>query len=218
MESDRPREIRRFLEEDGTKAPLPEKEHHRLLAGEEQILYQTGKHWIVFVKALLYLVLAIFLLAERGDLVRHIPYTSASEGAHAVTGTVAQQGGGERIVPAQTMDDIMRWAGITITWTVSGVCIALGIVLLFVGVARAVGFFSCQVMLTTKRVIARDALLGSFSSLSLANVESARADCGLLGPMLGYGKVAITMGSGRKVSLANIARPMEFERELFGAK
>jgi len=220
MESERPREIRRFLEDDG-QAPIPEErpgpKRHRLLADDEQILHQTGKHWIVFVKALVYLCLAIFLFAGRDGIVRHIPYAS-HEPAHEAVGFVAQPGAGDRLLPAQTMDEVMRVAGVVITWTVSIVSIALVFVLALLGIARALGFFSCQVLLTTKRIISRDALLGSLSSFALANVESARADCGLLGPVLGYGKVSLVMGSGRKVSLANIRRPMEFEREIFGAK
>ena len=207
----------------------------RLLADDEKILYQTGKHWAVFVKAILYLCLALVVFMSRESVLRNIPYLSthesfSHEGARPVPVTQAPASeprpasavqpplSDQRVLPPQTMDDVKRYATIVVTWSVTGVSIALAVIFALLGLARILGFFSRQAIITSRRVIDRDALFGGLASHSLKNVESARVASGLFGPVVGYGKVVLGMSSGRKVSLANLKRPVEFERKLFSAQ
>ena len=92
------------------------------------------------------------------------------------------------------------------------------VVLGLLGAARLLSFFSNKVIITPKRMVQQDVLSGSISSLSLNSIESVCAYTGLMGSLLGYGKVIMITGSGQKVKIANLRRPHEFERELFAAK
>jgi hypothetical protein len=202
-------------------------ESRRVLSEKEEILYQTKKHWAVFIKAAVYLGLAVLVLAAKGPILMHVPYTAQyedarGERAQAPTKQKSQapqdKSDASPLKDPQTQDDIKRVLVPVVSWTVTGACFALVVVLGLIGLALLMGFFSNKVIITTKRVIQHDVLSGSLSSLTLSRVESVRAATGLLGSVLGYGKVIMVMGSGQKVSIANLRRPHEFERELFGAK
>jgi len=191
----------------------------QLLADDEKIVYRTGKHWAVLVKAVIYLCLALALLVNRENILKCIPYSSAYEAAHAVTEPQAQtNANSDRILPAQTMQEAKHYATLAVTGAAYAVWAVLAVILALLGVTRALGFFTRRVIITTKRIIDRDTLLGALTSLSLTNVESARVASGIFGPVLGYGKVVLGMSSGQKISLANLQKPAAFERELFGAK
>ncbi len=164
----------------------------RVLADKEDILYQTKKHWAVFLKAAIYFGLAALVLAYKDPLLAAAQFTPPEDF--------------KRILPP------------VINWSVKGACFTAAVVFGLLGLARLLSFFSNKVIITAKRVIQHDVLSGSLSSLDLARIESVRAVTGLLGSLLGYGKVIMVMGSGQKVSVPNLRKPHEFERELFGAK
>lgn len=167
-------------------------EPRRVLAEKEDILYQSKKHWAVLVKAAVYFALAAAVLAYKDPLLAAAQFTPP--------------------------DDFKRILPPLISGTVKTVCFASAVVLGLLGMARLLSFFSNKVIITHKRLIQHDVLSGSLASLDLSHIESVRACTGLLGSLLGYGKLILVMGSGQKVSIANLRRPHEFERELFCAK
>lgn len=164
----------------------------RVLAEQEEIIYQTKKHWAVFLKAAAYFALAALVLAYKDPILKAVQFTPPEDF--------------KRILPP------------LISWTVKGTCFTLATVFGLLGLARVLSFFSNKVIITGKRVIRHDVLSGSLSSLDLSRIESVRACTGILGSVLGYGKVIMVMGSGQKVAVANLRKPHDFERELFGAK
>lgn len=167
-------------------------EPRRVLAENEEILYQSKKHWAVFIKAAIYFGLAAAVLVYKDPILAAVQFTPP--------------------------EDLKRILPPVITWTVKSVCFTLAVVFGLMGLARLLSFFSNKVLITRKRLIQHDVLSGSLSSLDLARIESVRACTGLLGSLLGYGKLILVMGSGQKITIANLRRPHEFERELFAAK
>lgn len=202
-------------------------ESRRVLSDKEEILYQTRKHWAVFIKAAIYFGLALLVLAAKHPILVHVPYTAQYEEAkgESVQAQPRQKSQAPQdktdvspLKDPQTQDDIKRFLVPVVTWSVTGGCFALVVVFGLIGLALLLGFFSNKVIITSKRVIRHDVLSGSLSSISLSHIESVSAVTGLLGSVLGYGKVRFSLGSGQKVSISNLKRPLEFERELFGAK
>lgn len=196
----------------------------RVLAEKEEIRYQTKKHWAVFLKAAVYFCLAALVLAYKDPILKMVPYAhydaKASNQSAAKPKAQAPQDKLDvsPLKDPQTQDDIKRFVAPIISGTVTGASFALVVAFGLMGLARLLGFFSNKVIITGKRVITHDVLSGSLSSLDLPRIESVRASTGLLGSVLGYGRVTMVMGSGQKVSIANLRRPHEFERELFAAK
>lgn len=164
----------------------------RLLAENEDILYQTKKHWAVFLKAAIYFALAYAVL-------QNLPYLLS-------------------ITQFNPPEDLKKILPPVISWSVKGACYTTAAVLALMGLIRLLGFFSNKVIITPKRIIQQDVLWGSVFSVDLRRIESISAHTGLLGSLLNYGKVSIVTGSGQKLSIPNLRRPHEFERELFGAK
>jgi len=164
----------------------------RLLAENEDILYQTKKHWAVFLKAAIYLGLA---------------YAAIDNMAHLLA-----------ITQFNPPEDLKKILPPVISWSVKGACYTAAAIFGLMGLARLLSFFSNKVIVTPKRMIQQDVLWGSVFSVDLKRIESVSAHTGLLGTLLGYGKVLIVTGSGQKLAIPNLRRPHEFERELFGAK
>lgn len=167
-------------------------EPRRVLADKEEILYQSKKHWAVFLKAAVYFGLAAAVLAYKDPILAWAQFTPP--------------------------EDLKRILPPIISGTVKGVCFTAAVVFGLMGMARLLSFFSNKVLITQKRLIQHDVLSGSLASLDLSRIESVRACTGLLGSLLGYGKLILVMGSGQRVTIANLRRPHEFERELFSAK
>lgn len=216
-------------------------ETRRILSEKEDIRYQTKKHWAVFLKAGVYFFLAIVLMWSKTPLQaravalvpqEYLKALSAEElrAYSPETQTAIRSAAPERKAPPAATDDprkggpaieprtvgnILVHAAVGAVWTV---CFVFTLVFGYLGLSRLLSFFSNKVVITPRRVIQQDVLSGSLSSLSLSAVESVRAYTGLLGSVLGYGKVILVMGSGQKIVIANLRRPHEFERELFAAK
>ena len=167
-------------------------EPRRVLAEKEDILYQTKKHWAVFIKAAVYFGLAGAVLAYKDPILAAVQFTPPEDF--------------KRILPP------------LINGTVKTVCFTAAVIFGLFGMARLLSFFSNKVLVTTKRVIQHDVLSGSLFSIDLGRIESVRACTGPLGSLLGYGRVILVMGSGQKIAISNLRKPHEFERELFGAK
>jgi hypothetical protein len=167
-------------------------EPRRVLADKEEILYQSKKHWAVFLKAAVYFGLAAAVLAYKDPILGWAQFTPP--------------------------EDLKRILPPIISGTVKAVCFTAAVVFGLMGMARLLSFFSNKVLITQKRLIQHDVLSGSLASLDLSRIESVRACTGLLGSLLGYGKLILVMGSGQRVTIANLRRPHEFERELFSAK
>lgn len=130
-------------------------------------------------------------------------------------GQAAESHKGGQVIEPRTAGNVLVHAATGLVWTV---CFVFTLVFGFLGLSRLLSFFSNKVVITPRRIIQQDVLSGSLSSLSLSAVESVRAHTGLLGSVLGYGKVVLVMASGQKIVIANLRRPHEFERELFAAK
>ena len=167
-------------------------EPQRVLAEKEDILYQTRKHWAVFIKAAIYFGLAAVVLAYKAPILAAVQFTPP--------------------------EDLKRILPPLISGTIKGACFTSAVVFGLLGIARLLSFFSNKVIITSRRVIQHDVLSGSLSSIALGGIESVRACTGPLGSILGYGKVIMVMGSGQKVAVSNLRQPHEFERALFGAK
>lgn len=212
-------------------------ELRRVLADKEDIRYQTKKHWAVFIKAAMYFSLAALVLikaeAVYSKTVLLLPPSVlknlSDEDFKSLPLEVQKARGLETRKSAAaddskkntTADDQRFISSVIITalhWTVRILLFSATVVLGLLGAARLLSFFSNKVIITPKRVIQQEVLSGSISSISLGNIESVCASTGLLGSLLGYGKVILITGSGQKVKIANLRRPHEFERELFGAK
>jgi len=213
-------------------------ELRRVLAEKEDIRYQTKKHWAVFFKAAIYCALALVVLAKAEAvysaavlmLPPSILKNLSDEDFKSLPLAVQKVRGLEtrKAVPQeearkspQTADDQRFLSSLAVSalhWTVRILLFSATIVLGLLGAARLLSFFSNKVIITPKRVVQQDVLSGSISSLSLGSIESVCAYTGLLGSLLGYGKVILVTSSGQKVKLANLRRPHEFERELFAAK
>lgn len=211
-------------------------ELRRVLAEKEDIRYQTKKHWAVFLKAALYFSLAVLVLAKAeaaySKAVLLLPpsvlknlsdedFKSLPLEVKEARKSVRVNASAEDPKKNTPADDQRFLSSIVISalhWTVRILLFSATLVLGLLGAARLLSFFSNKVIITPKRMVQQDVLSGSISSISLGSIESVCAYTGLLGSLLGYGKVILITGSGQKVKIANLRRPHEFERELFAAK
>lgn len=211
-------------------------ELRRVLADREDIRYQTKKHWAVFVKATLYCLLALVVWAKTEvayseavlllppSLVKNLSdpdFKALPTEVQKARGLEARKNAPPEDKKLTQTDDQRFLASLAVSalhWAVRIVLYSAAAVLALLGLARVLSFFSNKVIITPKRVVQQDVLSGSISSLSLGSVESVSACTGLLGSLLGYGKVILITNSGQKVKIANLRRPHEFERELFAAK
>lgn len=164
----------------------------RVLSDTEEILHQTRKHWAVFLKAALYFALAVAVLAAKEPLLKATEFPPP--------------------------EDLKKILPPVISWSVKGVCFTFAVVFGLMAVSKLLGFFSNKVLVTGKRMIQQDVLWGSVTSYDIRGIESVSAQTGLLGTILGYGRVRFIMCSGQKFSIPDLRRPHELERELFGAK
>ena len=203
----------------------------RILADKEEIRYQTRKHWAVFIKAAIYFGLMALVLAYKEPIRKMVPYASEdtvktaqapAQPAKPKPAPALEDSKGSPTVASPkdplVQDDIKRFIVPVVSMTVKVVCFAVAAVLGLLGLVKLLGFFSTKVVVTSRRVMQHDVLSGSLTSLDIRRIESIRAVTGLLGAILGYGKVHLVMGSGQKVMLADLRKPHQLEREIFSAK
>jgi hypothetical protein len=163
-----------------------------LLAANEEVLYQTRKHWAVFIKAAVYLILAVLVLSGKDKALGLAAFNPP--------------------------EDLKRFILPLVHYSLLAVFYVAALALALVALIRLFSFFSTRMLITGKRVIMMDLLSGSAYSLDLGLIESVRVSGGLLGAVLGYGKLSLVMSSSQKVAAANMREPHEFERRLFAAK
>ena len=168
---------------------------NRLFFEGEELRFKTGKHWVVFFKAALYFFLAMYVFKSHLDLSGLLKFN----------------------VP----DDFQKIM-LTLNKVVEGIVLTLRYCLtaflVWLGVTNLLSFFSLRLYLTNKRLVRFDLIIGSLLSLDIAKIESVKADPGIFGGVLGYGKVTVTTGSGQTVVLSNLNGPHELEKQLFFAK
>ncbi len=163
----------------------------RLVFDGEDIRYRTGKHWIVFLKALTYLVLAFLVWSSRDLLLSLLQFKGPEEF--------------EQYLPH------------IINGAVNGFRYVFFVIFTVLALIRLFSYFTLQVGLTNKRVLCDDAVFGSLS-IDLGKIESVKSEPGLFGGLFGYGKIILTGASSQRVVITNLSKPHVFEKELFAAK
>ncbi len=163
----------------------------RLVFDGENIRYRTGKHWIVFVKALVYLALAFLVWSSKEYLLGLLQFKAPEEI--------------EQFVPVVVNGAVMTFR------------YAFFVIFTVLALFRFFSYFTLQVALTGKRMLCDDAIFGSFS-LDLRKLESVKSEPGVFGGLFGYGKVILTATSSQRVVITNLSRPHVFEKEIFAAK
>lgn len=157
----------------------------------EEILYRTGKHWVVLAKAVLLFVVALVIWSSGPTLL-----------------SLAQ---------FKVPDELEKFLPKIITVAVWLVRYVFFVLFTLLALVRLFSFFTLRVGVTDRRLVCDDALFGSFS-LDIGKVESVKCEPGLFGGLLGYGKVILTASSSQRLVLTNIRRPHTLEQELFAAK
>ncbi|NDY58837.1 PH domain-containing protein [Desulfovibrio sulfodismutans] len=164
---------------------------NRLVYEGEEIRFRTGKHWVVFAKAAIFLLLAVAAWSSE-DMLRGLLTFKAPEEI-------------EKFLP--------RIISVTI-WVIR---YSLFFIFGLMAFLRLFSFFTLRVAVTPKRLICDDAVFGSFS-MDLTKIESVKSEPGLFGGLFGYGKVVLTATSSQRLIVTNLNRPHVFEKELFAAK
>jgi len=158
----------------------------------ETVLHRSRKHWVVFIKAVVLWFLAMAAFSSREAALKHLHLS----------------------VPA----DFQAFVDLFIRWSVQAVLIVLAIVFASMSLSRIFSYFTTLLAITPKRLIVYDRLSGSLSSYDIGRIESVEARPGFFGPLLGYGAMAVTTGSGRRTVVSDLSQPHQFEKELFAAK
>jgi len=158
----------------------------------ETVLYRSRKHWVVFVKAVVLWFLAMAAFSSREFALRNLHFS----------------------VPAE----FQKFLDLFIQWSVQGFLVVLALVFAYMSLGRIFSYFTTMLAITAKRLIVYDRLSGSLSSYDIGRIESVEARPGFFGPLLGYGAIAVTTGSGRRTVVPDLSRPHQFEKELFAAK
>lgn len=79
----------------------------------------------------------------------------------------------------------------------------------------AIRFFTSEMAITSKRVIAKYGWFGNhILELNLSKIESVAVNQGILGKMLGFGTIIVIGTGGTKQPFLTIAHPHEFRRAL----
>lgn len=157
----------------------------------EDVLYRTGKHWVVLAKAVLLFVLALVVLSSGPAL--------------------------QSLAQFKIPDELEKFLPKIIAVTIWVFRYVFFILFLLLALARFFSFFTLRVGVTQKRLLCDDAVFGTFS-LDLGKIESVKCEPGLFGGLLGYAKVVLTASSSQRLVLTNIRRPHILEQELFAAK
>ncbi len=163
----------------------------RLVYEGEDIRFRTGKHWVVFVKAAIFLFLAVAAWSS-GDMLRGLLTFKAPE-------------------------EIEKFLPKIISVTVWGIRYSLFFIFALLAAMRLFSFFTLRIAVTPKRLICDDAVFGSFS-MDLSKIESVKSEPGVFGGLFGYGKVVLTATSSQRLIVSNVSRPHIFEKEIFAAK
>ncbi|WP_027183498.1 PH domain-containing protein [Desulfovibrio inopinatus] len=163
----------------------------RLLFGSETVEYKTGKHWAVFFKAIIFVIIAYYAIDSQSFLLAHLSFT-----------------------PPEEFKDILPKV---ILWAVRVLCYGVGVVCIIWAFSLLLTFFTIRIALTGKRLIHNDILWGSMS-VDLTKIESVRSEPGLLGGILGYGKVILNSSGGQRITMKNIIRPHLLEKAIFAVK
>jgi uncharacterized membrane protein YdbT with pleckstrin-like domain len=98
-----------------------------------------------------------------------------------------------------------------------GVWLALPLALLGLGplVATHIGYTSSEFAITGKRVIIKVGWIRRHTlETMLGKVEAVGVEQGVLGRLLNFGTITVTGTGGTKEAFANIARPLEFRRQV----
>ena len=157
----------------------------------EDILYRTGKHWVVLAKAVLFFALALAVWSSGPALVKLLQFKAPEEI--------------EKLLPKIIGAGVLLFRYIFF------------LVFTLLGLVRLFSFFTLRVALTNKRLLCDDALFGTFS-LDLGKIESVKCEPGIFGGLLGYGKVILTASSSQRLVITNLCRPGVLEQEIFSAK
>ncbi len=163
----------------------------RLLFGGETVEYKTGKHWAVFIKMILFGIIAFYAIDIQTFLLSHLNFAPPEEF--------------KEILPK------------VILWAVRILCYGVALVCIFWAFSLFVTFFTIKIAITKKRLIHNDILWGSMS-VDLKKIESVRSEPGVFGSILGYGNVILNSSGGQRITIKNIMRPHILEKAIFALK
>jgi uncharacterized membrane protein YdbT with pleckstrin-like domain len=161
---------------------------NNLLNGET-VVYRAKLHWTIFLKPLIVLVLAFLLIGAR------------------IWSTPLVQ----RFVPAGTSPtDVAQ---------LQNYAVLLGFIVLIPDVvyalSRVILYLSSEFAVTDKRVIIKVGWIRRASfELMLSKIEGIGVEQSILGRILGYGTISVRGTGGTKNPYPNIARPLEFRRQV----
>lgn len=95
-------------------------------------------------------------------------------------------------------------------------CYTIILPIIFIAVA-IINILSTELAVTNKKVIGKAGFIRRVSvDLPLAKIESLNIDQGIIGRLLGYGKVTVRGVGGNIVGIPNIKDPMDFRRVVMG--
>ena len=96
---------------------------------------------------------------------------------------------------------------------------ALVLCLVIIGFFRILAIWATEMAITNKRLIYKRGLIArKTEEINLHRIEEVNLHQGVLGRLLGYGKIRINGTGGNVIALPNIAGPLRFKNELQAAQ
>ena len=120
---------------------------------------------------------------------------------------------------ALTKGEQVIYQGKVSIWTLSPLII-IGLILFFVWglgllfwIAAAIKYFTTELAITNKRVIAKFGLVSrSTIEINLQKIESIQVNQGILGRILNYGSIVVSGAGNPQAPIPGISSPLQFRR------
>ena len=120
---------------------------------------------------------------------------------------------------ALTKGEQVIYQGKVSIWTLSPLII-IGLILFFdwgIGllfwIAAAIKYFTTELAITNKRVIAKFGLVSrSTIEINLQKIESIQVNQGILGRILNYGSIVVSGAGNPQAPIPGISSPLQFRR------
>lgn len=164
----------------------------------ESVLHHCGTHWIVFMHSLLLLLVAFIVYLSHNTLYEMFRYLIPTRVAEL----------------SEIKNDLPRWIDNFVTIFQIILCCFLG----FAALIQTLAFFSVRLIITEKRLMRHNVILGKMDSFDVNAIESIRTLTGFLGTTFKYGTITFHLVSGNKVRLRSVSDPRAVERILFMVK
>ncbi|MGB4882907.1 MAG: PH domain-containing protein [Neisseria sp.] len=120
---------------------------------------------------------------------------------------------------ALTKGEQVIYQGKVSIWSLSPLII-IGLILFFVWglgllfwIAAAIKYFTTELAITNKRVIAKFGLVSrSTIEINLQKIESIQVNQGILGRILNYGSIVVSGAGNPQAPIPGISSPLQFRR------